>query len=189
MLRLALAVATALAAAGPATAGEASRPSREQQLAVQLARLAMPEANWDQIVAQTRVQLRENMELGMQQAGELPPRLRAFLAQEMETFFDDLLYTYPEVLDLQAGLLVKHYTEAELDQLVDFYETPLGQKSIQVMPSVMQDAAAAGQARMMERLPAKLERLKERLSAEAERVKAEGASGPAEAPTGPASAR
>jgi hypothetical protein len=34
----------------------------------------------------------------------------------------------PEYLDLAAGVYADHFTRAELDQLVSFYKSPLGQK-------------------------------------------------------------
>ena len=36
----------------------------------------------------------------------------------------------PEYLDLAAGVYADHFTRAELDQLVSFYRSPLGQKLV-----------------------------------------------------------
>ena len=36
----------------------------------------------------------------------------------------------PEYLDLAAGVYADHFTRAELDQLVSFYKSPLGQKLV-----------------------------------------------------------
>lgn len=39
-------------------------------------------------------------------------------------------------------LLGKYYTEEEIQGLIDFYETPLGQKAIRIMPQVMNEIPA-----------------------------------------------
>jgi hypothetical protein len=61
---------------------------------------------------------------------------------------------------MQAGLLVKHYTEGELKELLAFYKTPLGQKAIRIMPEVMQDVNGQMMVLMQQRLPAMMERLR-----------------------------
>jgi hypothetical protein len=79
-------------------------------------------------------------------------------------------YSYQEILDIQAGLLAKHYTEAELRELLAFYRTPLGKKAIRVMPEVMADVNGQTTALLQQRIPAMMERLKplfERASAPA----------------------
>jgi uncharacterized protein len=177
-MRLAVAAVLAASLVAVAPAGAAEKPSRKQQLAVQLSRIALPEANWDQMIANAKEQVRASVEQSLQASGQtLPARLRKVIDGELEGLFDAIMYTYPEMVDLQAGLLVKHYTEAELDQLVAFYRTPVGQKSIQVMPAVMQDAMGAFQARAQERMPAQLQALTKKLEAEAAAMKAEAEAG------------
>ena len=38
-----------------------------------------------------------------------------------------------------------HFTESELNELIKFYKTPLGQKTLKEFPAIMQEAAMAGQ--------------------------------------------
>lgn len=40
---------------------------------------------------------------------------------------------------------LKYYTEEDLDGLIMFYNSPIGKKSIEVMPFVMRDAMAIGE--------------------------------------------
>jgi uncharacterized protein len=39
----------------------------------------------------------------------------------------------------------KYYTESDIDQLIVFYNSPIGKKMIATMPQVMQESMAAGQ--------------------------------------------
>ena len=43
----------------------------------------------------------------------------------------------PEYLDLAAGVYADHFTRAELDQLVSFYKSPLGQKLVREQGDVI----------------------------------------------------
>jgi hypothetical protein len=49
---------------------------------------------------------------------------------------------YEEVLDLEASLLQKHFTEPELQELLRFWQTPLGGKMRDKMPEVQRDNLA-----------------------------------------------
>ena len=40
----------------------------------------------------------------------------------------------------------KYYTEEEINQIIAFYNSPVGKKMISTMPLVMQESMAAGQA-------------------------------------------
>lgn len=46
--------------------------------------------------------------------------------------------------DLQVALDQDDFSEEELRELVDFYRTDVGQKAVEVMPQLMNDALAAG---------------------------------------------
>ena len=61
-------------------------------------------------------------------------RFRALFIERLN--FSTIIETvYPPLYD-------KTFSEAELRQMVAFYRTPVGRKSIEVMPSLMQEAAA-----------------------------------------------
>ena len=49
-------------------------------------------------------------------------------------------------IDLMVDLYARYFTEQEIRDLIDFYQTPTGQKSIAVMPALMQDSMEAGEA-------------------------------------------
>jgi uncharacterized protein len=81
----------------------------------------------------------------------------------------EIMPPYQEMVDMQAGLLVKHYTAAELKELLAFYQTSLGKKVIRIMPEVAADVMGWMQTVLKQRLPAAGERFKARLEAWKER--------------------
>ena len=52
---------------------------------------------------------------------------------------------YDEILAEMPALYARHFTVAELRDLRDFYNTPAGRKSLQVMPQLMADSMQIGQ--------------------------------------------
>lgn len=53
----------------------------------------------------------------------------------------------------------KHYTESDIDQLIAFYNSPIGKKTITTMPQVMQESMVVGQnwaKQLIEKSQAKL---------------------------------
>ncbi|WP_080778001.1 DUF2059 domain-containing protein [Chryseobacterium phocaeense] len=52
--------------------------------------------------------------------------------------------TSEKLLGMYVPIYTKHYTESELDQLITFYKSPVGQKSISVAPSIMKESIESG---------------------------------------------
>ncbi len=177
MKRALVAVACAAVLAVPALPGRAAAQSSSSAVAVELSRLVLPEASWNTIQRGTAEQLRQMIEGTFQQNGvTATPELAERLVAETGA-----MISYQEIVDMQAGLLVKHYTEPELKELLAFYKAPLGQKAIRIMPEVMQDVNGQMMALMQQRLPAMMERLKP-LIEKAAAAKQPAAKQPAAAP-------
>ncbi|MGJ8644493.1 MAG: DUF2059 domain-containing protein [Luteolibacter sp.] len=51
----------------------------------------------------------------------------------------------PEIMGELANVYENNYTDEEMEELLMFYETPVGKKSLQTMPQVMQESGAIGQ--------------------------------------------
>lgn len=49
------------------------------------------------------------------------------------------------MIELIIPIYDKYYTESDIDQLIVFYNSPVGKKMINTMPQVMQESMAAGQ--------------------------------------------
>jgi hypothetical protein len=90
---------------------------------------------------------------------------RAFLIIEEET--NNLMeQESPALLASLVPIYDQHFSEAELKKLVAFYQTDLGKKTIAVMPRVMQESVAAGQAWGQAMAPKLMARLEERFKKE-----------------------
>ena len=67
-----------------------------------------------------------------------------------------------EIIDIYA----RHFTEDDVRDMIAFYETPIGKKTIEVMPRLMQEGMQAGQRWAAEMMPGVEERVVARLEAE-----------------------
>jgi len=157
---LLLSATTALALPTAAAAAEKESASA---LALELARLSLPKATWDEMIRAIEASQLDMLE---QMPGEKDPALLAKAKTLFQTTMSRLL-DYEEMVDLQAGLLAKYYTAAELKELIRFYGSPLGQKSLRITPEVMKDVMAAVQQRLMTELPKLQQQLVEDLGADA----------------------
>jgi hypothetical protein len=153
----ALALAAALLA--PAATLGADAPKKGEVPAVVLARFVLPEETWGRMQAATAAQLQQYIEAALRQSGtKLPADFAARFSAAFAT-----LFSYQEVIDLQAGVLAKHYSDAEIKELLAFYRTPLGQKLIRTMPEVSQDVNGQVLAVIQRRMPDLIERMKDEL--------------------------
>lgn len=57
--------------------------------------------------------------------------------------------------ELYVPIYSKYYTEAEIDDLIKFYQTPIGKKTLEVMPLILKESMKAG-AKMGEETSAKI---------------------------------
>lgn len=90
---------------------------------------------------------------------------RAFLIIEEETNAM-MEQEAPALLANLVPIYDRHFSEGELKQLIAFYQTDLGKKTIAVMPKVMQESLATGQAWGQEMAPKLMARLEERFKQE-----------------------
>ena len=50
-----------------------------------------------------------------------------------------------DLINLVTPIYEKYYTHDEIKQIIKFYETPVGQKTIKVLPNITQESMIAGQ--------------------------------------------
>jgi len=93
------------------------------------------------------------------------PQLKA-IAPTIEAFFTKYMGWEAQRGDI-AALYAKNYTANELKELNKFYQTPLGQKTVQIMPQLAAASAQIGQSRMMKHMP----EMKAMIEAELKKVK------------------
>ena len=75
------------------------------------------------------------------------PELEA-IKPAIEAFFTKYMGWEAQKGDI-AALYAKNYTAEELKELNKFYQSPLGQKTVQIMPQLAAASAQIGQSRMM----------------------------------------
>jgi hypothetical protein len=85
--------------------------------------------------------------LGVQIVAQTLPALRQMAPQAPESFWTEYMAEIkPEgFIDLVAPVYAKHFEEAELDALIEFYASPVGKKTIEKLPLITAESMAAGQ--------------------------------------------
>jgi hypothetical protein len=72
--------------------------------------------------------------------------------QQMKTFLNKYM-SWASMKEDMVKLYEGEFTEPELKELVAFYQTPVGKKTIQKMPQLLSKGAEIGQKRIQEHLP------------------------------------
>jgi hypothetical protein len=97
---------------------------------------------------------------------DLPPRV-AVIAQEVASeTFGSLFADEKRLVDLYVPIYKRHFSQEELDEIIRFYRTPVGEKTIRVMPMVVQEFMQATQPWVQEATPRFTQELQRRLEAE-----------------------
>jgi hypothetical protein len=117
-------------------ADEASHRKATENLFGLMGMETMISQSIDQMLA---MQVQQNPALAAYQ-----PQMKAFLNKYM---------SWASLKDDMAKLYMAEFTENELNELTKFYQTPLGKKTIQKMPTLMAKGAEIGQKRVQEHLP------------------------------------
>jgi hypothetical protein len=73
--------------------------------------------------------------------------LKASYPQVPEEFWDTFVHEVhsDELVDLVIPIYDKYYTHDEIQELMHFYQSPVGQKTIKVLPKLSAEAIDAGQ--------------------------------------------
>lgn len=88
-----------------------------------------------------------------------------------EEIFRVLEENRQKLSEMVVQLYARHFTEAEMRDMIAFYHTPAGGKMIREMPGILQETMAAGQVWGEHLAPVLFERIQKRLSPPAARGK------------------
>ena len=125
-------------AEGQAAVEEQTAPAREKRADIerlmQVTKAAEMGAQMGDLMAQQIVRL----------SGADTPEAVARCQEIAATVVRDILADQDLMKEL-VPIYEKHFSHQEIRQMIAFYETPLGRKSIEVMPQVMADSAQVGQ--------------------------------------------
>ncbi|HEX9053243.1 MAG TPA: DUF2059 domain-containing protein, partial [Anaeromyxobacter sp.] len=125
-----------------------------QARATDIARLVLPKDEWSRAVdmlsqdVQARLQGHPGSQL------KFPPDFGAKVHGEVAKALP-----YDELVAMHAKALSGAFSEAELTDLLAFYRTPLGEKSLKVLPTVTGNVAQQTQARFEQKMPEIMQRL------------------------------
>ncbi|WP_339616611.1 DUF2059 domain-containing protein [uncultured Gilvimarinus sp.] len=76
-------------------------------------------------------------------------------------------FTWDAMKDDMAEIYRKYFTDDEIKKLIEFYETPVGQKAIEVMPQLFQEGSQIGM-RIAQEHQAELQAILEKAQSETE---------------------
>lgn len=141
MRTLAAALALALLSS-PALAADAKGSAGE------LAKILMPKKTWDDGLTQLTQNVQGRMQMHPGKKIEYPADFPKKVRAELEA-----VLPYDALVEIHAKELGASYTEAELKDLLAFYRSPTGQKSLQTMPAVSQKVSMETQQRIEGKMP------------------------------------
>ncbi|MGB1237919.1 MAG: DUF2059 domain-containing protein, partial [Pseudomonadales bacterium] len=76
---------------------------------------------------------------------DLEPRAFTLLEEEVNALIAEEMSAQGGLMSLMYPIYARHFTEVDLQQMIAFNKTPLGQKVIRVMPLITQEGMQAGQ--------------------------------------------
>jgi hypothetical protein len=86
--------------------------------------------------------------LGVQAAKNMMVSLRKAYPNVDERFWDEFEkeMSVDELINLIVPIYAKYYSEEEIDQLISFYNTPIGRKVIETLPQISKESMTAGES-------------------------------------------
>jgi hypothetical protein len=84
--------------------------------------------------------------IGIQVMQTMLPTLKQLVPQAPDSFWTEFMSgVHPEDLEkLVVPIYQKHFTEQEIRETIEFYNSPTGRKVVQQLPMVMQESMAVG---------------------------------------------
>jgi hypothetical protein len=76
----------------------------------------------------------------------IPERFYAVLDRELLALFEERMETPGGLVERLTSVYAAHFTHPEVKQLLAFYQTPVGRKSMEVLPLLVNESSAWGQA-------------------------------------------
>jgi len=86
--------------------------------------------------------------MAIQMMNQMMDSFKSSYSKVNDTFWEDFKKEIKaeDITNMIIPIYDKHYTESDIDQLIAFYNSPIGKKMIATMPQVMQESMIAGQA-------------------------------------------
>jgi hypothetical protein len=153
---LCLPLALASQETAPPAATNPDAPSKEQVL--ELLDLIHQRANMTQMLEGVKQSMKVGAEAGFRQKipNPTPDQLRK-VDDLVDTIFQD--YPFNDMIEAIVPIYQRHLTKTDIDQVVVFYSSPVGQKLLKEQPTMVSEAMQAGQQIMLKRIPEMSQRL------------------------------
>jgi hypothetical protein len=142
------AMAVILALVGPVSAqDDPGRTSREAAAAELIALLRLEEVTMASVDLMMETMIDQN------------PAFESFRAIFVDFFTEH--YRWEELEPEYVRIYAEAYTEPEIRELIGFYQTPVGQKTVDLMPVLMRQGAEVGERQIEPHLPELQQRILE----------------------------
>lgn len=85
--------------------------------------------------------------IGIQMMNTMLGQFKRMMPDVPEKFWEEFAKEVDEdsLIELIVPIYDKHYTHKDIKKLIEFYESPIGEKMVRKMPVIMQESQAAGQ--------------------------------------------
>jgi uncharacterized protein len=93
----------------------------------------------------------------------IPDSVIVIMNEELKLLVDEAMTEKSGLVESFCSIYDRYYTRDEIKKLIAFYQTPIGKKTIEVLPSIMQESMAVGQAWGQSIAPVLVERLMKRM--------------------------
>jgi uncharacterized protein len=120
-------------------------------------------AQMEQVMDGMKKSMKAGAEAGFKQ--KIPAATPEQLAK-INSLADVVFKDFPidEIFDAMVPIYQKHLSKSDLDAVIAFYLSPVGQKLLKEQPAMMAEAMQAGQDIMLRKLPEMQERLETKVA-------------------------
>jgi hypothetical protein len=154
-----LAIVLWSACAAPAVAADEVSAAKRQKIDEFMAILCVKN-----ISRQASMSIAKQLAFGLKQA---QPDIDPKAFDVVLTISDEVLSAHSDdLLEKMVPLYDKHFTEAEIDELLKFYKSPVGRKTTETMPALMQESMELAIKEAQTSVPTIQEKVKEKLRAD-----------------------
>ena len=129
-----------------AVGNDSAQAKGSEELALRLSKLMLTDEIYSQMLQQMSGGIAQSATAA---GGRLPPDF----AEKMEKIMREAL-PRRDLLEFNTQVYGSRFSDAELQQIIDFYQTPTGSKILREMPSVTRDVMLKVGQLMPQRLPA-----------------------------------
>lgn len=136
-------------------------PSKEDVL--RFMDLMQTRARMEQLLDGMKKGMKAGAEAGFKQRVAQPTPAQIDAVEKLtSSVFQD--FPIDEILDSIVPIYQRHLTKSDLDAIISFYSSPVGQRLLKEQPAMMAEGMQAGQEIMLKRIPELRDRLNSKVA-------------------------